>query len=105
MKLISIIAALAACLLLAYLLQEDLYGFIAFAVAGVLGGWFAANMPPGSERVYWLFVLLTLILFITGAFVFSLPGLVVIWPLVLVAGYFVARLTGRLTGQRRSLPS
>lgn len=105
MKLISIIAGLAACLLLAYLLREDLFGFIAFGAAGILGGWIAVNMPPGSERVYWGVVLLTLILFFTGAFVISLPGFIVILPLVLAAGYFVTRLAGRITGQRRSLPS
>ena len=105
MKIIPITAALIVSLLLAYLLGESLIGYAAFAIAGALGGWIAGYMQRGSERLYWGFVFLTLALFVITVFVVSLDKLIVILPLVLTLGYFVARLTGRVTGQRGSLPS
>lgn len=102
MKYAPFIVALIVSLLLAYLFDEDMFGFIAFAMAGALGGLIAARMPPGSEGLYWGFVLVTLVVFFTGVTMFDFDPLVIILPLILTVAYFVARVAGRLTGQRGS---
>lgn len=105
MKPVALAIALFTGLVLALLLGEGLFGFVLFALAGLLGGWLAAILPPGSERVYWAFVLVTLVLFLVSVLVFSLHELIVIFPLVFTVGYFAARLALRVTGRRAARPS
>lgn len=83
-------------------------GYVGLAIFGALaflGSLPAWSLPRGAERMYWLFVVVTLGLWVCALFFFDISATVMIAPLVIVVGYFTARLLGRFTGQRKHLPS
>ena len=92
-------------LLLALALGSGILGFVLLVLAGAAGGALALRRPKGAEGIYWIFVGLTVLMFVLALVGLSVSGLVMMLPLTLAAGYFVARLTMRLTGQYKALSS
>ncbi len=100
----GLIASALTGLGLGLILGQNLFGLLVFLLAASLGGYLATRLHKGSERVYWGFVGLTLALWLMSIIGLNLNRLIIILPLVLTAGYFVARLIGRFTGTRNNLP-
>lgn len=104
MKHAGLIASAITGLGLGLILGQSLFGLLTFILAASIGGYLATRLHKGSERVYWGFVGLTLALWLVSIIGLNLNRLVIILPLVLTAGYFMARLVGRFTGERNDLP-
>ncbi len=104
-KHLPIIAASIIGLLFSVILQETMLGIFVFAALGALGGYLANRMPKGSERIYWIFVLATLGLWIASISFLNLSGIWLILPMPITLGYFSARLISRLTGDYQKLSS
>ena len=106
MERLPLIASVAAALVLGWLLGAGLIGFVIFVLSALAGTHLAASRPPGSEQIYWLFVAITLALFVinlTG--LISINRVLMIAPLIVAVCYFVARAAQRVAGQRGNLPS
>ncbi len=104
-KHLPIIAASIIGLLFSVILQETAIVVFVFAALGALGGYLATQMPNGSERIYWIFVLATLGLWIASISFLNLSGIWLILPMPITLGYFSARLICRLTGNYHKLPT
>lgn len=71
-----------------------------FGVAGLLAGGLAIFQPPGAERVYWGFVVLTLFLTVLSAFGMNFSRWFFVLPIVFIVSYFVIRLVLKLAGRK-----
>ena len=100
MKYVPYLSGVLAGLLLSVLLGFGLWHLIIAVLLGALAGHLSTQLSAGSERVYWVGVGVTLGVWIVGAFFWSLPGALVIMPVIFMASYFVARLVGRFVGTR-----
>ncbi len=101
MERLHYIAALVVALLLAGLLGPGIFGWILFLMAGGIAGFLAGQMPPGSERVYWAGLGVTLCLLAISLLGANLGRLWLITPIVFILSYFAARLARKLSGGSR----
>ena len=90
---IQFITGIVVSAILAFLLSPGIFGWVVFLIAGGAAGFLAIQMPRGSERVYWAALLATAALFLISILGANLGRLWVIFPVVLAASYFIARLT------------
>ncbi len=89
---------------LAIMLGETPFGMIVLTLAGGIGGGLSWTTTKGAERVYWGFLIATVFIVMLGAMGIGMHRLLIIFPMTLALGYFVARIVGRFTGQREHLP-
>lgn len=71
-----------------------------FGVAGLAAGGMAIFQPRGSERVYWGFVVLELVLTMLSAFGMNFSRWFFVLPIVFIVSYFVTRLVLKLAGRK-----
>lgn len=105
MRHLPLIFATLTGLGIACLLGESATGLIILMLVGALGGVLSWSVPKGGERYYWGFIAATFVIVALGVMGVAMHRLVIMSPLVLILAYFMARLAGRLSGQRDELPS
>jgi len=94
----NIVAALLA-LVFGVFAGASAMGLVWFVLLGLAGSLVALFPKPGSERVYWIILGLTVLFIILAIMNVDISGPIFIAPLVFALGYFAARVTRRFTGR------
>ena len=100
MQLIHYFVALLASLFLAMLLDAGPIGYLFCLMAGAFSAYIAERLKGGSERVYWIGSIGTILLITVSNYGANFHRIVIILPLIILCGYFLARLTLRFRNQK-----
>lgn len=105
MSALPLAAAIIVGLVSGIFLNESAIGIVVLALLAGIGGGLAPLMRKGAERVYWGVLFILVLVLALSYFGVNLGRWIMIAPLILAFGYFVARCVGRFTGMRDSLPN
>ena len=75
-------------------------GLAGFILIGLIAGFTAQAMAPGSERIYWIAVSVIILMILLSYFGFDINGFIFVTPALFALTYFAARLVMKVTGQR-----
>ncbi len=92
---LQLIVGLVTGFLFGLLQSESILGMILFAVVGLLAGYLAGGPKHGSERYYWLFLIVTIIMLTLAWFGVNIGEKFMVLPLVFILAYFIARIFWR----------
>ncbi len=98
MKQLHLVVAVLIAFLSGLLIGATLFGLIGFALMGLIAGAVASTQTAGSERVYWVCLILLVSMILVSFIGLSVSRFLFIAPLIFSVSYFFARLVRRFSG-------
>lgn len=102
MSFIPVLTAVIVSALLGYFWADGNLTFSLFIITGLISGFLSRVQPNGSERFYWGFVVVTIVLTFATFIGISIHRYAFILPLIFAISYFFARLTRKFSGQTQT---